>query len=169
MVPESISVDAKPTMKEAEREQALRRLPDLHKRIQQQQDNIEKFRRVIQEAQKELKSSEAAVAGLTADYNKLFSEVGPQDVDEDLTPMVEKDLSPVIGSIRHVTQTLADIDHLDKEYLKYAAVTEKPLTAAAWIAQEMRKHLTGLSDFCDAIGKEGADYQIIKKRRTEDA
>ena len=58
MVPESISVDAKPTMKAAEREQALRRLPDLHKRIQQQQDNIEKFQHVIQEDQKELKQAE---------------------------------------------------------------------------------------------------------------
>ena len=167
--PESISVDSKPSITEGEREQALRRLPVLHKQIQQQQDNIEKFRLVIQEAQKELKSSEAAVAGLTADYNKLLSEVGTQDVDEDLCPAVEKDISPVLGSIRHVTQTLADFDHLDKEYLKYAAVTENPLTAAAWIAQEMRKHLTGLSDFCNAIGKEGGDYQLVKKRRTEDA
>ena len=87
----------------------------------------------------------------------------------DLCPAVEKDMSPILGSIRHVTQTLANIDHLDKEYLKYAAVTEKPLTAAAWIAQEMHKHLTGLSDFCNAIGKEGGDYQLVKKRRTEEA
>ena len=165
MAPGSISVDAKPLRQEAEREQALRRLPDLHKRIQQQQGNIEKYRRVIQEAQKELKSAEAAVAGLTADYNLLLSEVGPQDVDADLVPVEEKDLSPVLSSIRHVTQTLADTDHLDKEYIKYLAVTEDPLSAAAWIAQEMRKHLDGLTVFCDAIGKEGGDYQLIKKRR----
>ena len=95
----------------------------------------------------------------------LLSEVGPQDVDADLVPVEEKDLSPVLSSIRHVTQTLADTDHLDKEYIKYLAVTEDPLSAAAWIAQEMRKHLVGLTVFCDAIGKEGGDYQLIKKRR----
>ena len=95
--------------------------------------------------------------------------MGPQDVDEDLCPAVEKGISPILGSIRHVTQTLANIDHLDKEYLKYAAFTDNPLTAAAWIAHEMHKHLTGLSDFCNAIGKEGGDYQLVKKRRTEEA
>ena len=90
-------------------------------------------------------------------------------MDEDLCPAVEKDISPILGNIRHVTQTLANIDHLDKEYTKYSAVTENPLSAAAWIAQEMHKHLTGLSDFCNAIGKEGGDYQLVKKRRTEEA
>ena len=156
-------------MKEAERGPALRKLSDIHKRMKQEQDNIEKHRRVIKETQQALKSSEAAVAGLTADYHKLLAEVGPQYADEDLSPAVDKDLSPVLGSIRHVTQTLADIDHLNKVYDRYASATEDPLTAAAWIAQEMRQHLTGLTDFCNAIGKEGGDYQLIKKRRTEDA
>ena len=98
----------------------------------------------------------------------MLTEVGPRDDDEDLIPVVEKDMSPVLGSIRHVTQTLAGVDHLDKEYIQYAASTEAPLTVAAWIAQEMRKHLVGLTDFCDAIGKEGGEYQLIEKRRTEE-
>ena len=95
----------------------------------------------------------------------MISEVGPQYLGADLVPVEEKDLSPVLSSIRHVTQTLADTDHLDKEYIKYLAVTKDPLSAAAWIAQEMRKRLDGLTVFCDAIGKEGGDYQLIKKRR----
>ena len=167
--PENILVDTKPALKDAEREHALRRLPDLHKRMQQQQNNVEKFRRVIQEAQQELKSAEAAVVGLTADYHKLLSEVGPQDADADLVPEVEKDISPVLGHIRHVTQTLANAGHLDQEYHKYLSTTEAPLSAAAWIAQEMCKHLAGLTDFSDALGKGGGDYQLIKKRRTEEA
>ncbi|MFM7988900.1 MAG: hypothetical protein ACKPKO_57270, partial [Candidatus Fonsibacter sp.] len=80
-----------------------------------------------------------------ADYHKLLSEVGPQDADLTLAPEVEKDISPVLGNIRHVTQTLANVDHLDQEYHKYAATTEAPLSTAAWIAQEMRKRLAGLT------------------------
>ena len=79
----------------------------------------------------------------------------------------EKDLASVLGNIRQVTQTLADVDHLDKEYIKYAASTESPQSAAAWIAQEMRTRLGGLTDFCDAVGKGGGEYQLIKKRRAE--
>ncbi|MFM7981169.1 MAG: hypothetical protein ACKPKO_17815, partial [Candidatus Fonsibacter sp.] len=38
--PENIPIDTKPALKGTEREHALRRLPDLHKRIQPQQNDI---------------------------------------------------------------------------------------------------------------------------------
>ena len=51
---------------------------------------------------------------------------GPHDVDVDLTPEVMKDISPVLGNIRHVTQTVANVGHLEQEYRKYAAATGAP-------------------------------------------
>ena len=63
---------------------------------------------------------------------------------------------------------MANVDHLDQEYIKDAASTEILLSAAAWTAQELRKHLDVLTDFCDSIGTGGGDYQLIKKRRAED-
>ena len=170
--PEDIPVDSTPSVSALERGQAINRIPDLNKRIQQQQENIAKYKKIIQQNQKELETSEAAVVALQADLDELIALAQHRDAHEDLCPAGEKDgkdLSPLLGNIRHVTQALADAALLDKEYSKYAETTASPLPAAAWIAQEMRKQLTQITDFCDAIGKEGGSYQLVKKRRTEGA
>ena len=170
--PEDIPVDSTPSVSALERGQAINRIPDLTKRIQQQQEGIAKYKKIIQQNQKELETSEAAVVALQADLDALIALAQHRDAPEDFCPAGEKegkDLSPLLGSIRHVTQALADGALLDKEYSKYAETTSAPLPAAAWIANEMRKQLTMITDFCDAIGKEGGSYQLVKKRRTEGA
>ena len=99
--------------------------------------------------------------------NELISVARDQpDKDVDLAGGgEEKDLSPVLSNIRHITQTLSNTEQLDQACVQYAAGKDATLTAAAWIASEMRKHLTGLSDFCDALGT-GGDGYLVKKRRT---
>ena len=81
---------------------------------------------------------------------------------------MKRDLSPVLGSIRHVAQTLGNAEHLDRENSTYAASHENPKPAAAWIADDMRKHLGSLASFCDAMGSETGGYQLVKRRRAED-
>ena len=79
----------------------------------------------------------------------------------------DKDLSPVLNSIRHLAQTLGNAERLDAEYHKYAAGQESPMPAAAWIAQAMCQHLGSLTSFCVAIDEGAGDYQLVKRRRAE--
>ena len=170
--PGDIPVDLSVPVTAQERGQAINRIPDLNKRIQQQQDNIAKYKRVIQQNQKELETSEAAVVALQADLDELIALAQNRETHEDLCQTGEKDgrdFSPLLGDIQHVALALADTAMLDMEYAKYAASTASPLSAAAWIAKEMHKQLSQITSFCKAIGSEGSSYQLVKKRRTETA
>ena len=57
------------------------------------------------------------------------------------------------------------MDRLDHEYKLYAASQARTLSAAAWIAQELRSHLAGLERFYDAVSSDKGTYQLVKKRR----
>ena len=77
----------------------------------------------------------------------------------------DRDLASVLGDVRHITETLGKVDRLDREYQLYAAAQAKPVSAAAWIAQELRSHLAGLERFYDAVSSDKGTYQLVKKRR----
>ncbi|MFM7990492.1 MAG: hypothetical protein ACKPKO_65355, partial [Candidatus Fonsibacter sp.] len=140
------------------------------KQLSRQRADVGRLQDEISRAQKELSSAQKAVAHLQQEYHKLLVEVGDQDYMELSSPGAggtDKDLSPVLNSIRHLAQTLGNAERLDAEYHKYAAGLENPMPAAAWIAQAMCQHLGSLTNFCAAVGEGAGDYQLVKRRRAE--
>jgi hypothetical protein len=153
-----------------DRAKALQRLAEVQKQLTRQRADAVRWQEVITEAQEELASAQKAAAILQQEYHQLLVDAGDQE-DMDLSPPgpsdMEKDISPVLGSIRHLAQALGNTDHLDTEYAKYAAGQEQPVSPAAWIAQAMRQHLGSITNFCAAIDEGAGEYQLVKRRRAE--
>jgi len=152
------------------RAKALQRLAEVQKQLTRQREEAVRWQEVITDAQEELASAQKAAAFLQQEYHQLLVEAGDLE-DMDLSPTgpadMEKDISPVLGSIRHLAQALGNTDHLDTEYAKYAAGQEQPVSPAAWIAQAMRQHLGSITNFCAAIDEGAGEYQLVKRRRAE--
>ena len=74
----------------------------------------------------------------------------------------------MLKDVHHITQLLGNTEHLDQAYHAYADKHEAPLAPAAWIATELRSHLTGLERFYESMCSNGDDYQLVKKRRTDE-
>jgi hypothetical protein len=167
----AVSVPVGKNTKEGkDRAKALQRLAEVQKQLTRQRADAVRWQEVITEAQEELASAQKAAAILQQEYHQLLVDAGDQE-DMDLSPPgpsdMEKDISPVLGSIRHLAQALGNADHLDTEYAKYAAGQEQPVSPAAWIAQAMRQHLGSITNFCAAIDEGAGDYQLVKRRRAE--
>ena len=167
----AVSVPADKNTKEGKgRAKVLQRLTEVQKQLTRQRADAARWQEEIAKAQKELSSAQKAAATLQQEYHKLLVDVGDQE-DMDLSPPgpgdTERDLSPVLGSIRHLAQALGNAEPLDSEYAKYAAGLENPVPAAAWIAQAMRQHLGSITNFCAAIDEGAGEYQLVKRRRAE--
>ena len=166
----AVSVPVEDGKEDKDRAKALQRLAGVQKQLSRQRATAARLQEAINDAQKELSSTQKAVAILQQEYHKLVVEVGDQE-DLELAPPgpgnSDKDLSPVLSSIRHLAQTLGNAERLDSEYHKYAAGQETPMTPAAWIAHAMSHHLGSLTNFSAAIGEGTGDYQLVKRRRAD--
>ena len=166
----AVSVPVDNGREDKDRAKALQRLAEVQKQLTRQRADAARLQEEINKAQKELSSTQKAAVILQQEYHRLLVDVGDHE-DLELAPpgpgSSDKDLSPVLSSIRHLAQTLGNAERLDSEYHKYAAGQENPMPPAAWIAQAMCQHLGSLTNFCAAIGEGTGDYQLVKRRRAE--
>jgi hypothetical protein len=162
---ERAPADAFPIVPGVGRAETIREMNVLEGLLKKRRADIVRSNKVIADAQRQLSVAQKAVDVMEANLCRLAASVGPAASDGELAHGGDRDLASVLGDVRHITETLGKVDRLDHEYKLYAASQAKPLSAAAWIAQELRSHLAGLERFYDAVSSDKGTYQLVKKRR----
>jgi chromosome segregation ATPase len=166
---ECVPVDKSTAAAEQSRAETIREMQDLEKQLQKRRLDAERYGTVIANAQKELLVAQKAMCHLETRLGQLTARVGPAAADMEITLGNEQqDLKPVLKDVHHITQLLGNTEHLDQAYHAYADKHETPLQPAAWIAMELRSHLTGLERPYESMCSNGDDYQLVKKRRTDE-